>query len=240
MQDAGGSKSVWVGKLTRREFRERRLQGELSVCLIPVAATEQHLEHLAMEHDYRSCLYVAEQIALRLTPHVALAPLMHVGISEHHMKHPGTLTASPGSWIGVVWDGVRSAVEAGFDHVIVLNGHGGNIAPMEGVWSQFLQRYEANLFFKSYWEFVDPDFADACLETGRFPGHAQEFETAIAMAIFPENVRMEAMSDQLDQEPRVATAEAGQKILDHLLEKGGQFVDSVRRNEIKAEIPPFH
>ncbi len=64
MQDAGGSKSVWVGKLTRREFRERRLQGELSVCLIPVAATEQHLEHLAMEHDYRSCLYVAEQIAL--------------------------------------------------------------------------------------------------------------------------------------------------------------------------------
>ena len=96
MQDVGGSKSVWVGKLTRREFRERRLQGELSVCLIPVAATEQHLEHLAMEHDYRSCLYVAEQIALRLTPHVAVAPLMHVGISEHHMKHPGTLTASPG------------------------------------------------------------------------------------------------------------------------------------------------
>ena len=113
-------------------------------------------------------------------------------------------------------------------------------SPLEGGWSQFLQRYEANLFFKSYWEFVDPDFANACLKTGRFPGHAQEFETAIAMAIFPEIVRMEAISDQLDQEPRVATAEAGQKILDHLLDKGGQFVDSVRRNEIKAEIPPFH
>ena len=42
-----------LGKLTRREFRERMASGELVGCLIPVAAIEQHLEHLAMEHDWR-------------------------------------------------------------------------------------------------------------------------------------------------------------------------------------------
>lgn len=240
MNDPGGVNSVWIGKLTRREFRERRGRGELSVCMIPVAATEQHLEHLAMEHDYRSCLYVAEQIALRLSPNVAVAPLMHVGISEHHMKHPGTLTASPGSWLGVVWDGVRSALEAGFEHVIILNGHGGNTAPMEGVWSQFLQRYEASLFFHSYWDFVDPEFANQHLETQRCPGHAQEFETAVALALFPENVRIEAMEQQPDREPLAATAETGAKFLAHIIDRGSQFVEAVRQGEQQAEIPPFH
>ena len=34
-----------LGKHTRREFRERMQSGELKACIIPVAATEQHLEH---------------------------------------------------------------------------------------------------------------------------------------------------------------------------------------------------
>ena len=229
-----------LGKLTRREFRERMAGGELQLAIIPVAATEQHLEHLAMEHDYRSCLFVAEQIALRLAPDVSVAPLMNVGISEHHMKHPGTLTASPGSWLGVVWDGVRSVVEAGFEHVVVLNGHGGNIAPIQGVWSQFLQRYETSLHFESYWNFIDPEFAKAELQTGRFPGHAQEFETAFALAVFPENVRTEAMENQADREPTHATAEAGERIVEHILGAGTDFVASIRDGQRTSKIPPFH
>ena len=50
-------------KLTRREFRERMDSGELKACILPVAAIEQHLEHLAMEHDWRSVTAVALQVA---------------------------------------------------------------------------------------------------------------------------------------------------------------------------------
>ena len=74
-------RSVLLGKLTRREFRERMQSGELHACIIPVAATEQHLEHLAMEHDHRSCLLIAEQVAQRLNPSVIVAPSMNIGIS---------------------------------------------------------------------------------------------------------------------------------------------------------------
>jgi creatinine amidohydrolase/Fe(II)-dependent formamide hydrolase-like protein len=55
-----------LGQLTRREFRERMQSGELRACLIPVAAVEQHLEHLAMEHDWRSVSLVAARVAERL------------------------------------------------------------------------------------------------------------------------------------------------------------------------------
>ncbi|MBI2478903.1 MAG: creatininase family protein, partial [Planctomycetia bacterium] len=40
---------ILLGKHTRREFRERMNSGELQAVIIPVAAIEQHLEHLAME-----------------------------------------------------------------------------------------------------------------------------------------------------------------------------------------------
>ncbi len=53
-------------KHTRREFRERMQSGELKACIIPVAAIEQHLEHLAMEHDWRSVCHVAVAVAERL------------------------------------------------------------------------------------------------------------------------------------------------------------------------------
>ena len=53
-------------KLTRREFRTRMQAGELKCCIIPVAAIEQHLEHLQMEHDWRSVCHVAEEVAARL------------------------------------------------------------------------------------------------------------------------------------------------------------------------------
>ena len=99
---------VLLHKHSRREFRERMQSGELRACIIPVAATEQHLEHLAMEHDWRSVMHVSCEVAKRLRPQVIVAPSMSVGISEHHMRHIGTLTAMPGSWLGVLFDTIRS------------------------------------------------------------------------------------------------------------------------------------
>ena len=91
-----GDDKVLLTKHSRRQFRERMQAGELKACIIPVAATEQHLEHLAMEHDWRSVCHVATQVALRLDPQVIVAPSMNIGISEHHMRHIGTLSAMPG------------------------------------------------------------------------------------------------------------------------------------------------
>lgn len=234
------SQEILLHKHTRREFRQRMQAGELKACIIPVAATEQHLEHLAMEHDWRSCNHIAEAVARRLSPQVVVAPSMNVGISEHHMRHIGTLSAMPGSWLGVLFDTIRSMNHAGFENILVLNGHGGNMAPCEGIWPQFLQRLEINLYFKSYWEFLDVEVAKSNLKTGRFPGHAQEFETAFALAAFPENVRPDAMADQEDKEPLAATAKAGQVMIDSIVDRVSQFVAGMIDGTNKAVIPDFH
>ncbi len=238
--NASDDSQIWLHKHTRREFRNRMNAGELKACLIPVAATEQHLEHLAMEHDWRSCLHIAELVAQRLSPRVVVAPSMSIGMSEHHMRHIGTLSALPGSWLGLLFDTIRSMNHAGFTNILVLNGHGGNIAPCQGIWSQFLQRLEINLQFRSYWDFLPEDVAEAHLKTGRCPGHAQEFETAFALAAFPENVRMDAMEDQEDREPLSATAEAGAAMIESIVVNVSDHVVSMIDGRSIAEIPPFH
>jgi creatinine amidohydrolase len=230
---------IWLQKLTRREFRERMRAGELSGCIIPVAATEQHLEHLAMEHDWRSVLHIAGEVARRLAPRVLIAPAMSIGISEHHMRHPGTLSAMPGSWLGLLHDTIRSMHHAGFKNILVLNGHGGNIAPCQGMWGQFQQRFEINLQFRSYWEFLPAELAQAHLKTGRFPGHAQEFETAFALAVFPENVRRAAMEDQSDREPLHATAEAGRVLIAGIVEGVSRHMSAMLDGASLEPIPPF-
>src|SRR5918911_3506557 len=95
---------IHLGKHTRREFRQRMQSGELKACIIPVAAVEQHLEHLAMEHDWRSVCHVAMAVAERLRPHVLVAEGLMAGISEHHMRHPGTLSLRPGTFLAVLSD----------------------------------------------------------------------------------------------------------------------------------------
>lgn len=230
---------IWLHKHTRREFRERMQAGDLKLCIIPVAATEQHLEHLAIEHDWRSVLHVAGGVAERLSPQVVVAPAMQIGISEHHMRHIGTLSAMPGSWLGLLFDTIRSMHHAGFQNILVLNGHGGNIAPCQGIWGQFLQRLEINLQFESYWEHLPAEVAEQHLKTKRWPGHAQEFETAFALAAFPENVRSDAMHDQTDQEPLEATAEAGAAMIESILENLTRYVSGMIDGTHVAEIPPF-
>lgn len=231
---------ILLPKHTRREFRQRMQSGELRACIVPVAAIEQHLEHLAMEHDWRSVMHIAVEVAKRLDPQVVVAPAMSIGISEHHMRHIGTLTALPGSWLAVLFDTIRSLHHAGFRNILVLNGHGGNVAPCEGIWPQFLQRLEINLQFKPYWDFLDRQVASAQLRTNTFPGHAQEFETAFALAAFPENVRHDAMRDQPDRSPLEATAEAGRAMIESIVGNLTRFLAGMIDGTNVVPIPPFH
>jgi len=235
-----------LAKLTRREFRERMVSGELAGCLIPVAAIEQHLEHMAMEHDWRSVSLVTRAVAKRLAPKVLVAEGLMCGISEHHMLHPGTLTLRPGTFLTALGDMIESMVRAGFRNVVVVNGHGGNIGPIHGTWDQFLRQFEGiNLHFLSYWDTLGQADANELLLGGKclpddLPGHAQEFETSFALAKFPENVRDEAVSDQSDPSPALATAEQGNEWFDRVTERLAKFVGEVIDGQRQSEMPPFH
>ena len=194
---------VLLRKLTRREFRQRMQSAELKACLIPIAAVEQHLEHLAMEHDWRSVCHVAVAVAERLRPRVLVVEGLLAGISEHHMRHPGTLSLQPGTFLSVLSDLIDSVVRAGFKNVLVLNGHGGNIAACRATWDQFLRLYQVNLQFLSYWDVMTEADAKALLQSaGRVPGQRPHRS-------LDRSTRSEARSRQRTTRPGVPRPDRG-------------------------------
>jgi creatinine amidohydrolase len=216
------NKEVRLEKMTRREFRHGIEEGKFLACIIPTGAVEQHLEHLAMEHDIRSANTIALEVARKIYPKAVVARPINFGMSEHHMMHKGTLTAKPGSWLSAVFDGIDSMIRHGCRNILVLNGHGGNEAPVRGILNQWqlnlkLEHPEANLQFHSYWNLSRKEAEEIC--TTGVPGHAQEYETSIALHLFPENVRHDAMKDQEDQLPQKATAEKGEKLYQAAVQK---------------------
>ena len=53
------SGEVRLWKLTRKQVREKLASGKLKSAFLPTGSTEQHNEHLAMEHDTASALLMA-------------------------------------------------------------------------------------------------------------------------------------------------------------------------------------
>lgn len=57
-----------------------------------------------------------------------MAPTFNVGVAQHHMEFPGSMTLRPSTFIANMVDWVDSLAKHGFTHFYWLNGHGGNVA----------------------------------------------------------------------------------------------------------------
>ena len=224
-------KSVLLWKNQRRYIREAIDAGTLKGAIIPTGSTEQHNEHLAMIHDTASALHVSNLAAQKLFPQVIVTTPLAIGVSEHWMDHKGTLSLRAEVFGEVLYDVADSLRRHGIENVLIINGHAGNAGPVLERLDGFRERLGVNIDFHSYWEAYTPEFVKEQMETGKCPGHAAEFETAFALAAFPENVDWDgvdydsanltisdpnqAKSDRIfHHDAKFATAEKGQAMID--------------------------
>ncbi|MEM7234385.1 MAG: creatininase family protein, partial [Planctomycetota bacterium] len=139
---------------------------------------------------------------------------------------------------------IESVVRAGFENVLVLNGHGGNVAPLASCIDQFQRLYQVNLQCFSYWDLYEDSDAEL-LDSGRrrpqdLPGHAQEFETSFALSAFPENVRKDMWTDQNDPAPAMATEEKGRQFIERVVDRLVSHLEAMIDGTSRIETPPFH
>ena len=81
---------VRLWKLTRRHVRERLEAGQIKGAILPTGSTEQHNEHLAMEHDTASAEYACIQsLGTFYTLNKILQTFHHSGgsLPEEHEQH---------------------------------------------------------------------------------------------------------------------------------------------------------
>ncbi len=230
-------------KFTRREFRHAREAGKFDVAVVATGSIEQHLEHLAFEQDIASSSRIAEMAAERLYPHVVLAVPINVGIAEHHMHSVGTLTVKPSTWLAVVFDTVETLMRHGIRKVLILNGHGGNRRPVYGVmnqWQMYFEREhgEIDLRFHNYWDVLTHEIVNSIQSKPGYPSHAREFETSMAMHLFPENVRVEDIPYSEDEGASSATADKGRQITERTVAGVVELLEGMLAGESDASPTP--
>ncbi len=236
---------VMLSGLTRREFREALQAEKFQTAILAIASNEQHSEHLPMDFDLTAVTHIAREAAAALYPKVIVTVPMAIGISEHHMIHKGTISAKPGGWLAVVFDAVESLARHGIKNILILNGHGGNTAPLKASLDQWrlhfkLQDPKLNLHFASYWDLIPLDFLHKHMKTRVIPGHAKEFETSIALALYPDKVRQEAMREHTDPDPLEATAEKGRLFVEEAIRRTVEFLEGMMSGRIQpAEVKHF-
>ncbi|MFQ3586310.1 MAG: creatininase family protein, partial [Fimbriimonadaceae bacterium] len=179
------------------------------VVLIPTASLEQHGPHLPLLTDTILATAVAEAVERALPDRVLLTPTLWLGASGHHLKFPGTLSASFAAYIGAVESVVESLVPHGFRKFYVINGHGGNTAPNQVATRSLKQRYpELVLGRAGYFDFLTADDFQVLEGPFKTIRHACEAEVSLMLHVRPDLVRTERLRDDgLAPEPRVVGLE---------------------------------
>lgn len=167
-----------------------------SVVLAPIAACEQHSRHLAVSTDTVLVTGVAEGVERRLPREVLLLPTQWMGASAHHLRFGGTLSAEVDTHVAMLCDLLVPLLEDGYQRLLVLNGHGGNIDTMQMALRRLQPRYRERLLgAASYWDLASKELAALAQGPRKGMGHACEYETAMMLVLRPDLVRREEIKD---------------------------------------------
>lgn len=161
--------------------------------VFPVAALEQHGRHMPLFTDSLLLGEVVRRVAARYDDRVLFAPLQWLGNSDHHIDFAGTLSAPPRVYLDMLGALLENFLSYGFRRLVLLNGHGGNIVPIQQVVFEVRQRHRSAddllLLGATYWTLGSkPHEAGAGIEQQRM-GHACEWETSMMLRLEPRLVR---------------------------------------------------
>jgi len=174
----GKNKKVFWQEMWRHELEEALKHRP--VVIIPVGSIEQHGPHCPTDVDISIPYYLATEAAFRVNDYpIIVAPPVWTGFTHFNMGHIGTITVSLETYMAVLCDVCRSLKANGFERMIMLNGHGGNVAPTQAV-SVKLAQEDVWALHITYWHMVD-DEIKAWGESDDTIGHGGEWETSLQL-----------------------------------------------------------
>jgi creatinine amidohydrolase len=167
----------------------RRLAEADAAVIVPVASLEQHGPHLPVQIDTLLCTAVAHRAARRAAERrpVVVLPPVWTGLSEHHMAFGGTITLDFATFHALLRGICLSLRRHGFRRILLLNGHGGNVAALKVVVEELTRELGLGVSAVTYWHHAAEAFR-RILERQDNVRHACEAETSMAMALIPDLV----------------------------------------------------
>ncbi|MDO9224028.1 MAG: creatininase family protein [Caulobacter sp.] len=228
--------------------------------VIPIGSNEQHGPTGLLGTDWM-CPEIIANEAQAGRDDLLIAPTFNIGMAQHHLAFPGTISLRPSTFIAAIGDWARSLAGHGFTRLYFLNGHGGNVHTIEAAFSELYA--EASFAgtprgfacrLKNWWDLTGVN----ALAGKQFPvghgSHATPSEIAVTQWAYADAIKTAHYAPQiaptgpireaLDFRARYADGRMGSDPALATPEKGGELVALAVRSLIEdvaafsAETPP--
>ena len=223
------------------------------LAVLGIGAIEQHSHHLPVATDWTAVMEISRRVAQELD--AWLLPALPFSMSECHGPMDGTVWIKPATLAAVLRDVARSLRSQGVRRLLLLNGHGGNIVPLQQALFELKQdrRTPRDLMLLSltYWDAAGSPEGKIAGLVQKQMGHACEWETSMVLRLNPNLVagpvkdvpevpqghgfapgyRAWVMPDRSEPghigHPSSATAEKGEALFAHFATGVAAYLDRV-------------
>ncbi|WP_090799292.1 creatininase family protein [Paenibacillus sp. GP183] len=180
---------AYIGsKMTGNQYN----QAKIDKVIFGVGAFENHGYHMPFGTDALISNGLAERVAERVDDLMVIPPINY-GFSAHYNKLPFVVSLQPETITSVIKEVLQEVIRNGIKKIIIINGHDGNIAPIElaarAVKVQYPDVVIASL--NDWWVAAGKMIPPGTFEVWDGMGHAGEGETSMGLALFPELMQME-------------------------------------------------
>ena len=221
------------------------------LALLPVGSTEQHGPHAPLGVDSMTAEAIAGRAADRHEgengERVVVAPPVPVGVAEEHRAFDGTLWVTEDALRAYVGDVLRSLAGHGFDRVVVVNGHGGNVDALREICARVTRDGDCRAVAFTWFDDLDTELP---------LGHGGPVETSAILALRPDLIREERYPEAAEEgsesfgrfvagtnvaydfdefseggnvgDPTPASAAEGERLLDGAAESVCAVLDAIR------------
>ncbi len=210
--------------------------------VVPIGSNEQHGPTGLLGTDWL-CPEIIAHAAEKTDANLIVAPTFNIGMAQHHLAFPGTISLRPSTFMAAITDWVSSLSRHGFERIYFLNGHGGNVATIEATISEIYAEWSFVedsppfiLKLRNWWDLSGVNgLCNRLFPTGHGM-HATPSEIAVTQAAYPERIKTADYSpriapsgpirDALDYRARFPDGRIGSDPAQASPEKGQQIIDA--------------
>ena len=183
----------------------RKVVNNNSIAFIILGSCENHGDHLPFGSDSIFPLNLAKIISDSIVKNnpssdhnCFILPVIPYGVSIHHNDFQMTVSLKFSTMISIIEDVLDSLAKNSIKKVIIINGHDGNIAPIEVASRNLKDKYPDMVIacLESWWVLVGQKNTKLFNVWGGL-GHGGEAETSAMMAIRPDLVDLRSAPEQI-------------------------------------------
>ena len=176
----------------------KKVSEEIGIAILPIGSTEQHGFHCPCGVDSFNAYELSKMVSEKTG--AIVAPTMNYGSHPYfHYGFTGTIPIRATVQIELVRDVIKGLVNSGFKKIIIMQAHG-QWWTLQTAIQEIALDVDCFMAVATWWELACEKIKEVC---GTPFKHADEVETSVSLALYPERVDMSKAEPDYSLKPYI-------------------------------------